>query len=154
MEEIPKTHEELFAMLEAQAEAGSDEAAFDLARIYASGHAVQQDDATAAQWYMKAAKLGHSQAQWVIAMLYWRGQILEKDDNAAAEWAAKSAKQGNLDGLNLMGALLIQGTGVPRNVDEGIRLWSRAAEQGHKLSQEQLEELLSRHEADSEEEIV
>ena len=52
-----------FEMFKLLAEHGNAEAQYHLGIMYRSGHGVPKNNATALQWYKKAAVLGHAQGK-------------------------------------------------------------------------------------------
>ena len=59
-----------FWMYRLAANSGLADAQFSLARMYASGRGIQQNDKVAAYWYRKAAEQDDAQAQVTLGKLY------------------------------------------------------------------------------------
>ena len=75
---------------------GSAEAMTYLGLLYTSGSAgFPQDDSTAFQWYMNAAKVGYGKAMAEVSDCYRVGFGVQKNKEAALYWAHKGAQQGN-----------------------------------------------------------
>ena len=77
--------------LTAAAEAGDADAQYELGSEYY----IKEDDAKAAEWYLKAAEQGHAEAQYEIGTKYEDGEGVERDAAKAAEWYLKAAEQGH-----------------------------------------------------------
>jgi TPR repeat protein len=65
--------------------------------MYKSGQGVDQSDATAVEWYRKAADQGHAEAQYNLGVMYERGKGVGQSDPTAAQWYFKAAEQGHAD---------------------------------------------------------
>jgi TPR repeat protein len=76
----------------------------------------------------KAADAGNAQAQAMLAEIF-----AQSDSGAeAVAYYRKAALQGNAAGEFGLGAMLAGGEGAPKDVAEGRKWITRAAEQGHK----------------------
>ena len=64
--------------------------------MYQNGKGVQQDDAEAIRWYLKAAQQGHADAQNNLGLMYQNGKGVKQDDAEAIKWYLKAAEQGML----------------------------------------------------------
>lgn len=69
----------------------------NLAVLYASGALGQQDYATAASWFTKAANLGITDSQFNLAILCARGNGVPADLEESYKWFAIAAKAGDKD---------------------------------------------------------
>ncbi|HEX7151916.1 MAG TPA: caspase family protein [Thermoanaerobaculia bacterium] len=67
----------------AEAEKGSADAQYYVARLYEGGLGTQPDYRAAAQWYEKAAKAGHSASQFSLGRLYEKGLGVTADSTKA-----------------------------------------------------------------------
>jgi TPR repeat protein len=78
----------------------------------------------------RAADAGHAAAQAAIA------EIVDQADSKeeAFGYFSKSAAQGNADGQFGLGVMLASGEGAPKNIAEGRKWITLAAEQGHKTA--------------------
>ena len=54
-----------------------------------------KNDASAADWFRKAAEQGHVLAQYKLGAMYDQGEGVPKDQAKAVEWWNKAAAQGN-----------------------------------------------------------
>ena len=89
-EEGRGNYEEAVRYYKKAAKANHIEALFDLACMFKNGKGVEQNKGTAAQFFLRAAKLGDSVSQDEIGdMHYNRKEYIE-----ATEWYSKAARQG------------------------------------------------------------
>ncbi len=97
---------------------------------YAAGLLSYQraDFATAIPVLRKAADAGHAQSQALLASIL---DAADQDEEAVAYYR-KAAASGNLDGIFGLGTMFAAGEGVAKNVVEARKLYTRAAEAGHK----------------------
>jgi TPR repeat protein len=75
---------------------GDPEAQAKLGELYAKGYDVEQSDATAFQWFMRAAAQGHSRAQLTLAEIWTNGRGVPRSDALAYRWAT-IAKMNSVD---------------------------------------------------------
>ena len=71
------------------------ESQFNLGQKFASGADAVQDDAQAAEWYLKAANQGHREAQFHLGLMYGQGQGVVRDEVKAVMWLRKAAELGH-----------------------------------------------------------
>ena len=76
--------------------------------MYSVGHGVPLDAATAARWYLAAARAGHVGAQHIIASLYETGNGVAADRRLAAYWYLQAAQQGDAAAREKHTALMSQ----------------------------------------------
>ena len=84
------------------AELGDAEAQFNLGVMYDEGAGVQQDLATAAEWYKKAAEQGFVDAQANLGMMYYHGQGVPCDHKTAVDWLQMAADQGDTEAYDFI----------------------------------------------------
>jgi Sel1 repeat len=72
---------------EQAAQAGDDDAQFNLGALYASGVGRQRSDEEAFNWFLRAANQGHSHGMLIVAGLYASGRGIAKDNVKAYTWA-------------------------------------------------------------------
>ena len=72
---------------EQAAQAGDDDAQFNLGALYASGVGRQRSDEEAFRWFLRAADQGHSHGMLIVAGLYASGRGVAKDNVKAYSWA-------------------------------------------------------------------
>ena len=62
--------------------------------MYGKGQGVRQDDATAVQWYHKAAEQGNTKAQYNLGLMYANGRGVRQNLVIAKEWFGKACDNG------------------------------------------------------------
>lgn len=91
----------------------------------------QSDFAGALEWTRRAAEGGLVQAMTDLGGIYLNGGRGVAADHAQAyRWFCKAAEQGSMEAEVFVGVLLYDGNGVPRNRDEALKHWRRAADAG------------------------
>ncbi len=65
---------------------GDAEAQWRLGMLYLNGDGVQQNDAEAAQWFLRAADQSYVPALTALGSQYWAGRGLQQDYNKAYFW--------------------------------------------------------------------
>lgn len=75
---------------------GYPNAQFYLGRLYRKGcNGINQNDAEAVKWYIKAAEQDHVLAQFYLGFMYKSGQGVQQSDTEAVKWYSKAAAQGD-----------------------------------------------------------
>jgi hypothetical protein len=139
---LAKNPKEGLRLLTLAAEQKDVDAQFNIGLVHYNGQGIPVDHAAALKGFRVAAESGHPQAQAMLGCMYAQGQGVGKADlKEAAAWYRKSAEQGLDVAQYTFGLFCLNGTGVPRNKDEGIRWLKAAAEQGHTDAQRKLKEL-------------
>jgi len=82
------------AELRQLAEQGDKDAQWALGVRYHNGDGVPQNDAQAAQWFLRAAEQGHVVAQATLGAYYWAGRGVPQDLSKAYFWSVL-ARAGN-----------------------------------------------------------
>lgn len=116
------------------AEQGDDVAQFMLGLHYRYGKLLPMEVTKAKEWLTKSANQGNAVAQYELADLYLNGLSDSPDWSAAVIWLRRAASQPHPVAVRaqaILGAILLEGLGVPRDEQEAARLFSLAAEQGH-----------------------
>jgi hypothetical protein len=72
---------------EQAAQAGEDDAQFNLGALYSAGVGRPRSDEAAFRWFLRATDQGHSHAMLVVAGLYASGRGVAKDNVQAYRWA-------------------------------------------------------------------
>ena len=124
-----------FEAVKRAAEQGNATAQNNLAKMYARGFGVAQDDAEAIKWFRKAARQGMADAQGNLGLMYADGQGVKPSDAEAVKWLRKAATQGDANAQFNLGWMLAHGQGVARNKAEAMKWYRKAAGQGHQLAQ-------------------
>ena len=130
------------AELRPLAQGGNARAQFALARMYAAGDGVDQDQDEATRWYRSAAEQGLAQAQYNLGVRLQNGTGTTEQLPQAARWYARAAEQGHLTARNNLGLLYVLGRGVEKNRRRGIRLVMAAAHDGDAAARRNTAKLL------------
>jgi cell division septation protein DedD len=110
----------------APAAAGDADAQFNLGQAYKLGRGVSVDQAQATEWFRKAALQGHPQASDNYALaLFQDGKKAE-----ALPWLEKSAARDEKRTQLVLGTMLFNGDGVPRDWTRAYALVTRSSQQG------------------------
>ncbi|HVO82093.1 MAG TPA: tetratricopeptide repeat protein [Terriglobales bacterium] len=110
------------SQLKTKAEAGDALAQLALARAYADGNGVRQNDDLAAAWCRKAADQGNAAAENELGIMYREGRGVEKSKEEAVKWYRKAARQGNASAMFNLGTAYYNGDGVAIN-DAAAYAW-------------------------------
>ena len=106
--------------------AGDADAQFNLGQAYKLGRGVPLDPALAESWFRKAALQGHPQAEDNYGFaLFQAGRKAE-----AAPWLEKSVRRGEPRGQLVLGTMLFNGDGVPRDYPRAYALMTLASQAG------------------------
>ncbi|MGA1797608.1 SPOR domain-containing protein [Sphingomonas sp. 4RDLI-65] len=106
--------------------AGDADAQFNLAQAYKLGRGVPLDPALAESWFRKAALQGHLQASENYGLALF--QAGKKTD--ALPWLEKSVARGEPRTQLVLGTMLFNGDGVPRDFPRAYALMTRASASG------------------------
>ncbi len=121
----------------APAVAGDADAQFNLGQAYKLGRGVPVDPALAESWFRKAALQGHQQAEDNYGLaLFQAGRKSE-----AAPWLEKSVQRGEARGQLVLGTMLFNGDGVPRDYPRAYALMTMASRAGLKSASETLAQM-------------
>lgn len=117
--------------------AGDADAQFNLGQAYKLGRGVPVDPALAESWFRKAALQGHFQAQDNYGLaLFQAGRKAE-----AAPWLEKSVARGEPRAQLVLGTMLFNGDGVPRDYPRAYALMTMASQAGLKSASETLAQM-------------
>ena len=96
---------------------------------------VQKNNSEAKKWFNLAAKSLSPAVRYKIGRLFETGTLYKQSYIKAVEHYRFSAKKGDVYAINNLAILYINGTGVPKDVDKGIRLLTQAAQMGNAEAQ-------------------
>jgi hypothetical protein len=102
----------------------------EIGYMYLWGDGVEQDYATAMEWFEKSADLGNKDAMSNIAYAYSEGLGVEQDYAKAMEWYEESADLGNATAMYNIGWLYIEGDGVEQDYNAAMEWFKKAADIG------------------------
>ncbi len=111
--------------------AGREEILRLLARTYATGEYIPEDQHRAAGYYFELAKLGDTDAQAEMAHRFHHGLGVTRNLGQSVHWARKAAESGNAEGQLFLGWAYEHGAGLPQNYNRAARLYENAAAQGN-----------------------
>lgn len=77
-----------------------------------------EDYASAAKCFLKAAEQGNAEAQFSLGNMYAEGHGVPQDDQQSISWFSKAAEQGFMPAQVNLGVMYAQGQGVERNLIE------------------------------------
>jgi TPR repeat protein len=103
--------------------AGDADAQFNLGQAYKLGRGVPVDNAMAQSWYRKAALQGHAQAEANYGLALF--EYGKRDE--ALPWLEKSVARGEPRAQLVLGTMLYNGDGVPRDFVRAYALIVRSA---------------------------
>lgn len=129
---------ETVAIVTRMAEQGEANAQYQLAQLYRTGNAVEQDDSIAAKWYSLAARQGHASAEANLGAHYALGQGVAQDERIAVELYRRAAAKGHAFAQYNLGLSLSEGKGVAADETSAVKWYTLAAEQGHRSAQSNL----------------
>jgi cell division protein FtsN len=106
--------------------AGDADAQFNLAQAYKLGRGVPLDPALAESWFRKAAVQGHLQAEDNYGLALFQSN----KKTEALPWLEKSVARGEPRTQLVLGTMLFNGDGVPRDYPRAYALMTRASASG------------------------
>ncbi|KQO55514.1 SPOR domain-containing protein [Sphingomonas sp. Leaf257] len=117
--------------------AGDADAQFNLAQAYKLGRGVPLDPTLAESWFRKAAVQGHIQATDNYGLaLFQSGKKAE-----AAPWLEKSIAHGEPRAQLVLGTMLFNGDGVPRDYPRAYALMTLASQAGLQAASQTLAQM-------------
>ena len=113
------------------AEAGNDDAQYQLGKLYRDGLHVAKDIDKAVALFTAAAKQKNTFATYALGKLYLRGEGITKDIDSAIRWLTTSAEQGNQYAQYALGKLYLLGQEVPSDREKAARWLEASANQSN-----------------------
>ena len=110
-------------------------AQFFLGHMYENGRGVPKNDASAFEWYQKAANQGEVVSQFRLGFMYDNGRGAPKNDTKAFEWVQRAAERGYAVAQCYLGHMYENGRGVQKNDSKAFEWFQKAADQGNALAQ-------------------
>jgi uncharacterized protein len=121
----------------APAVAGDADAQFNLGQAYKLGRGVPLDPVLAESWFRKAALQGHDQAEDNYGLaLFQAGKRAD-----AVPWLEKGVARGEPRTQLVLGTMLFNGDGVPRDYPRAYALMTLASQKGLKSAGETLAQM-------------
>ena len=147
------------------AEQGFAKALYKLGCCYSLGHGVRKNEETAFILFHKSAKQGFIKSQFELGKCYMEGIGVLEDKKESLKWFRKAAKQGHSQSKMILkkeakralfrkwnekARRYYEGDGVSQNIQEAIKYYCKAANQGNikagfelaKIAEEGDEEIL------------
>ena len=94
------------------ADAGDNQAQYNLGWMYKRGRGVPQSDDTAIMWFEMSAQSGHPGAQSTLGSIYYYGEGIARNELVGARWFTLAARQGNLRARSELEYMSYKGIGV------------------------------------------
>ncbi|CAE7661658.1 esiB [Symbiodinium necroappetens] len=133
---LPEVFTEDMRDLRQAAEDGDRDAQFRYGKALLKGWEGQEaNQASAAEWLLRAAEGGQRAAQSALGEMYYTGLGRPQNKELALEWYMKAAKSGDMDGQYHVGEMYHEGEGVKVSKRRAGRWFLKAAEQGRKEAQ-------------------
>lgn len=117
--------------IQSLAQDGDAGAMFHMGKICSIGIAVEQDYATAEDWYLRAIALGEVRAHCNLGWLYQSGLGVAEDKVKAFELLSFGAARGVPVAMASVGVMLLDGEGCGADVEQGVRLLQEAFDDGY-----------------------
>lgn len=146
-----KKYTESVTWFKKAAETGNAEAMFNLALVYQMGGEKEfpPNEKEALIWFEKAAAKDHVKSMIRTAEIYLSGKP-PHDYAKAMTWFKKAAEKGDESAMYNVGLLYASGTGVPINMEEAKKWYTKAANKGFKQAKDVLTKIESEGQASSE----
>lgn len=139
---IERNLEESIKWYRKGAEEGDSEAMYCLGLSYQAGEGVPQSDVEAAKWFQLATDKGHENAANNLGYMYAIGKGVNKDLDKAGMLYLQAAKRGSVNAQYVIGLWYLDGLfNFPKNENEALFWFKKAASQGHVKAQIKVAEL-------------
>ena len=114
-------------------------------QMYYFGHGVEKNFEKAYNYYRNSAEKNYSHAQLALGLAYLWGEGTTQDIDKAIYWLEESAKRNNSNAQCALGYLYYygqdEGFNIPINKEYAIELLTKAANNGNKKAQTELEKI-------------
>lgn len=117
-------------------ESHDDKLQYRLGQMLHSATGVQKDDAAAANYWERSAKLGNVNAQYALGKLWLESGT--GDPEQAVAWIAKAADAGNAAAQYSLGKIYRDGTYAGQDMKRAVELFTLSAEQKNEYAAYQL----------------
>lgn len=115
--------------LHLEEKSGDDKLQYRLGQMLHTGTGTERDDAAAAAYWERAAKLGNVHAQYALGKLWL--EIGSGNTVQAVRWITKAADAGNATAQYTLGKLCLSGEVVEKDAARAVELFILSAEQGN-----------------------
>ena len=106
----------------------ASECCLELARAYALGAGVRQDDEIALRYFQKAANLGDSYGTFMVGLHYYEGLGTRRNFKRAVDYFKRALEMGDTRALYHLGICCSRGEGVRQDAAAAVGYWQRGAE--------------------------
>ena len=103
------------------------ECCLDLARHYALGAGVRQDDEIALRYFQKAANLGDAEGMFMVGLSYYEGMGTRRNFKRAVDYFKRALEMGDTRALYHLGICSARGEGVRQDAAAATGYWQRGA---------------------------
>lgn len=113
-------------------ESHDDKLQYRLGQMLHTGTGTERDDAAAAEYWQRAAKLGNVNAQYALGKLWLENGA--GDPEQAVVWLTKAAEGGNASAQYALGKMYRDGEHLEKDLKRAAVLFTQAAEQNHEYA--------------------
>lgn len=99
------------------------------------GIGVEENEAEALKYYLKASEDGYSRAMYNAGRCYYHGYGIKENLNEAFRWFNDAANYEMIPAIYYRGKMLLDGEGCTQNMEEGIADLTKAAESDYANAQ-------------------
>lgn len=103
------------------------ECCLELARAYALGAGVRQDDEIALRYFQKAANLGDLYGTFMVGLHYYEGLGTRRNFKRAVDYFKRALEMGDTRALYHLGICCSRGEGVRQDAAAAVGYWQRGA---------------------------
>ena len=103
------------------------ECCLELARAYALGAGVRQDDEIALRYFQKAANLGDSYGTFMVGLHCYEGLGTRRNFKRAVDYFKRTLEMGDTRALYHLGICCSRGEGVRQDAAAAVGYWQRGA---------------------------
>lgn len=130
---VPHDLKKGVSLLEEAANKGNASAQYNLALLYETGEGIQQNTEKFSKYMHLAAKNGSPEAQHRVGLFYF-----DDDPKQAVQYLMLAANQGHPNAQFLLAIAYEEGRGVEQNPAEALKLYQKAAKNGHAQANDEL----------------
>ena len=127
---VEQDTEKAFKLFKVAATAGNLNAMYQIGVCFEAGVGTRVDLKKASEWYTKAAERGDTFAMERLGVIYSLGSAeLPEDPALSTEWFIQAALGGMLKSMLITASNYLEGYGIEKNEEEGIK-WLKLASSG------------------------
>ncbi|MCQ2085429.1 MAG: sel1 repeat family protein [archaeon] len=129
-----------FRMMQTASDNGYMKATYSLANCYARGRGVKKDNSKAFEYHKKLAEQGFIKSMVFVGEAHYYGNGVKEDHAEALRLFQIGAEKDNALCQYYLGDCYDKGNGVKKDEKTAMKWYKKAADQGHKVSVQILEE--------------